>query len=64
MKKNFIEDIKNIKWYSSVYSKDNVDEAAVGFQWEFARILDNIVPLNPLKSRKIMHPGLLKIWLF
>ena len=57
-RKDFIQDVKDIKWYSSVYSKDNVDEATEGWQREFLKVLDKHCPVKSIQVRKNYTPWL------
>ena len=56
--KNFIQDIKSIKWYSPVYSKENVNEAAEGWHNEFSRVLDKHCPVRSIEVKKNYTPWL------
>ena len=55
-RKNFIEDVKQIKWYESVYSKEEVDEAAEGWNKEFTKVLDRHCPVKSIIIRKNYTP--------
>ena len=57
-KKNFIKDIKELKWYGSVYSKDDVDEAVEGWQSQLCKVLDRHCPVRSIEVRKNYTPWL------
>ena len=50
--KDFIKDVKELKWYASVYCKDDVDEAVEGWSRQFVEVLDRHCPVKSIVMRK------------
>ena len=50
--KSFLQDVKAIKWFESVYSKNDVDSAAEGWCREFSKVLDFHCPVKSILVRK------------
>ena len=57
-KNNFLKDVKEIKWYGSVFSKNDVDDAVEGWHREFSKVLDMHCPVRSIEIRKNYTPWL------
>ena len=55
-RKSFLQDVKAIKWFESVYSKNDVDSAAEGWCREFSKVLDSHCPVKSILVRKNYTP--------
>ena len=50
--------MKEIKWYGSVFSKNDVDDAVEGWHREFSKVLDMHCPVRAIEIRKNYTPWL------
>ena len=57
-RRNFIDDIKNITWWPTVYSEENLEKAAKAWEKAFRQVLDKHCPVKSINLKKNYTPWL------